>query len=249
MAARARSSRMPLRCENSYARSRQDTISHVPPREGPHEPHETFAAGATVPRMIGHTTSQGATDAELIAESLDRPDMFAGLFDRYSAMLYRYAWRRMGPQIAEDMVGDTFLAAFECRHRYDLERANARPWLFGILTKQMSRHRRREDARYRAFERSPVSEVTDFPADRIASDVTAAGAGPALVRALAGLAAKDRDVLLLIAWADLSYDEVAGALAIPVGTVRSRLSRARRRLREALGHRNPMDAEDHEWTR
>lgn len=188
-------------------------------------------------------------DAALIAESLERPEVFAGLFDRYAGMLYRYAWRRLGAQIAEDMVGETFLAAFECRHRYDFARTDARPWLFGILTKRISRHRRREQARYRAFERSPADETADFPADRIASQVTAAGAGPALVRALAALAAGDRDVLLLVAWADLSYEEVAGALAIPVGTVRSRLSRARRRLREELGHRNPLDEEPTSWTR
>lgn len=182
-------------------------------------------------------------DAALIKESLRVPETFAELFDRYSGMLYRYVSRRLGPEIAEDLVGETFLVAFQKRRRYDLAYADARPWLFGIVTRLVSRHRRSEAARYRALERSYQERFADSPADQVAAAVTASASRPALAAALAGLSAGDRDVLLLIAWGDFSYEEVARALRIPVGTVRSRLNRARHRTRAALGDTNPMDEE------
>lgn len=183
-------------------------------------------------------------DAALIGESLTRPESFAALFDRYSGMLYRYVTRRLGPENAEDIVGETFLVAFQRRDRYDLNRPDARPWLFGILTKLISRHRRAEAARYRALSRTPVEAVPEDPADAVATGLTAAASRPALVRALGGLSPGDRDVLLLIAWGDLSYEETAESLDIPIGTVRSRLNRARRKVREALGHSNPLHQDE-----
>jgi RNA polymerase sigma-70 factor (ECF subfamily) len=182
-------------------------------------------------------------DAVLIEKSLRVPEVFAELFDRYSGMLYRYVSRRLGPEIAEDLVGETFLIAFQKRKRYDLTYADARPWLFGIVTKLISRHHRSEAARYRALERSHREQFVDSPADQVAAAVAASASRPALAEALAGLSAGDRDVLLLIAWGDFSYEEVARALKIPIGTVRSRLNRARRRSRAALGDTNPMDEE------
>jgi RNA polymerase sigma factor (sigma-70 family) len=183
------------------------------------------------------------TDATVIHASWTDTDRFAALYDRYSAMLYRYAFRRVGAPAAEDVVADTFLAAFQRRTSYDLSRPDARPWLFGILTKELSRHHRAEKARYRAMLRSgsdPGADPTDDgPADRVATRVSAGAARQPLAAALAGLPKNDRDVLLLIAWGDLSYDEVATALTIPLGTVRSRLNRARRKVREALGGINP----------
>ncbi|MEV0973476.1 RNA polymerase sigma factor [Microtetraspora glauca] len=183
-------------------------------------------------------------DSDLIGESRTDPEAFAALFDRYSGMLYRYVSRRLGPEVAEDLVGETFLVAFARRDRYDGAYPDARPWLFGIVTKLVARHRRTESARYRALLRSPAEDVVDSPADRVAAGVTARSTRPALARALAGLASRDRDVLLLIAWGDLSYEEVARALDIPVGTVRSRLNRARKKVRAALGDTNPMHEEE-----
>ncbi|MGI5491502.1 RNA polymerase sigma factor [Microtetraspora malaysiensis] len=182
-------------------------------------------------------------DADLIGESRTDPEAFAVLFDRYSSMLYRYVSQRLGPEVAEDLVGETFLIAFARRDRYDAAYPDARPWLFGIVTKLVSRHRRTEAARYRALLRSPADDVVDSPADRVAAGVTARSARPALARALAALPARDRDVLLLFAWGDLSYEEVARALDIPIGTVRSRLNRARKKVRAALGDTDPMHEE------
>ncbi|MCG5217790.1 RNA polymerase sigma factor [Streptosporangium sp. KLBMP 9127] len=184
------------------------------------------------------------SDGALIAESRADPEAFATLFDRYSGMLYRYVSRRLGPEVAEDLVGETFLVAFARRKHYDVAYADARPWLFGIATKLISRHRRTEAARYRALLRSPAEVIVESPANRVAAGVTAQASRPALARALTELSARDRDVLLLIAWSDLSYEEVARALDIPIGTVRSRLNRARRKVRAKFGDLNPMHEEE-----
>jgi RNA polymerase sigma-70 factor (ECF subfamily) len=201
-----------------------------------------------VPAMTVRPSAQAPTqvcDADLIQESRARPESFALLFDRYADMLFRYSSRRLGPEVAEDMVGETFLVAFSRRDSYDLAYRDARPWLFGILTKLISRHHRTEAARYRALQRSPLDTgPAGCPADEVASGVTATASRPALAAALHTLAAKDRDVLLLVAWGDLSYAEVARALNIPTGTVRSRLNRARRKVRTALGDTNPMHQEE-----
>lgn len=196
-----------------------------------------------LPTMTAPPTT-GTCDHDLVRESWTRPEAFAALFDRYADMLYRYVSRRLGPEAAEDLVGETFLVAFDRRRRYDLAYADARPWLFGIVTKLVSRHHRTEAARYRALQRSPGEGVVESPADRVAAEVTALACRPALAGALAGLPARDRDVLLLIAWGDLSYEEAARSLGIPVGTVRSRLNRARRKVRAALGETNPMHEEE-----
>ncbi|MEQ4720814.1 sigma-70 family RNA polymerase sigma factor [Nonomuraea sp. B19D2] len=192
--------------------------------------------------MITQPATRGA-DSELVSASWTEPEAFAELFDRYSAMLYRYVSKRLGPEPAEDLVGETFLVAFSRRKSYDLAYPDARPWLFGILTKLISRHHRKEAARYRALLRAPVDSDVESPADRVAAGVTAQAVRSELAGALAALPAKDRDVLLLIAWGDLTYEEVGRALGIPVGTVRSRLNRGRRKVRAALGDTNPMEEE------
>ncbi|MFC5834313.1 RNA polymerase sigma factor [Nonomuraea insulae] len=192
--------------------------------------------------MITQPAVKGA-DSELVSASWTEPEAFAQLFDRYSAMLYRYVSQRLGPGPAEDLVGETFLVAFSRRRSYDLAYQDARPWLFGILTKLISRHRRTEAARYRALLRAPVDSEVESPADRVAAGVTAQAVRSELAGALAALSAKDRDVLLLIAWGDLTYEEAARALGIPIGTVRSRLNRGRRKVRAALGDANPMEEE------
>jgi RNA polymerase sigma-70 factor (ECF subfamily) len=180
-----------------------------------------------------------STDAAAIQASWTHPETFGLVYDRYAAMLYRFAFRRLGPDAAEDVVAETFLAAFRRRASYDVGRPDARPWLFGILVKEISRHHRTETARLRTAAVSVDPGTEDVLADRVAATASAAAARGALATALAALKAPDRDVLLLVAWGDLSYDEVATALAIPIGTVRSRLNRARQQLRAALGSVDP----------
>lgn len=183
--------------------------------------------------------ADGPADSAAIGASLRDPEQFAVLYDRYSAVLHRYAGRRVGGEDAEDVVAATFLAAFRARPRYDLARLDARPWLFGILTKEIARRRRTEQARFRALAKTCADRPAAGHADQVAADVSAQAARRAVAAALARLAPAERDVLLLIAWGELSYAEIAEALAIPVGTVRSRLNRARRKVREALGGTDP----------
>jgi RNA polymerase sigma-70 factor (ECF subfamily) len=186
--------------------------------------------------------AQEATDAQVIAASLSDRAVFGVLYDRYAAQLYRYAHRRLDTQIAEDVVAETFAAAFAKRDRYDVTYGDARPWLFGILAKEIATQRRREVARYRALARIGADVAEASLADRVSADITAQAARGRLGAALAALSTGDREVLLLVAWGDLSYEEVAQALSIPVGTVRSRLNRARQKVRAALGGVNPIIA-------
>lgn len=183
----------------------------------------------------GVSISQG-TDADIVRSSHRSPAAFASLFDRHASAIHRFAARRVGDSLADDLMSETFLIAFERRMTYDLQRANALPWLYGIVTHLLSRHARTEQRRWRAYNRSgnihPPPEEND--ADRVAARVDAAETRSDLARCLADLSPGDRDVLLLFGFAELSYDEIATALEIPTGTVRSRLHRARRHMRLAL---------------
>ncbi|MER7367654.1 RNA polymerase sigma factor [Nonomuraea wenchangensis] len=172
-------------------------------------------------------------DAILIERSLNEPEFFATLFDRHAPLLHRYVTRRLGPSEAEDVVADTFLAAFQQRGGYDRRRSDARPWLYGIASNLIGRRRRTEMSLYRAYVRSGVhpAELSGF---QVEDGVNTLAVNRPLALALMELTPADRDVLLLVAWAELSYQEVADALAIPPGTVASRLNRARHRIRQAL---------------
>ncbi|MCC5575193.1 RNA polymerase sigma factor [Microtetraspora sp. AC03309] len=190
------------------------------------------------------TTSEaepsGPSDAGLIRASLDRPEEFAGVFDRHSDEIHAYVARRLGPELgqADDVTAETFLIAFRKRHRYDLTRPDARPWLYGIAGKLISGHRRSEVRRLKSLARAAggaeASGTELHEEERSAERASAAAMRPALAAALARLSAAERDLLLLVAWADLTYEETAEALKIPIGTVRSRLHRIRAKLRRHL---------------
>ncbi|MEU8802453.1 RNA polymerase sigma factor [Spirillospora sp. NPDC048819] len=186
-----------------------------------------------------------ADDSAVLRTSLRDPERFGAIFDAYFAEIHGYAARRLGPDAASDVASQTFLEAFRGRARYDESRAAVRTWLYGIATNVIGRHRRSEVRGLRARARLGAAQDADGPADRVDARVSAQGLRGRLAGAIAGLPAGDRDVLLLVALADLSHQEVAAALDIPYGTVGSRLNRARRKLREALGGTNPMhDLED-----
>ncbi|GII94719.1 RNA polymerase sigma factor [Sinosporangium siamense] len=180
-------------------------------------------------------------DAELIQESWRRPDLFAVLYDRYFGEIHRYAAGRLGTQIADDLAAETFLVAFRRRQSFDPSRGDVRPWLYGIATNLLAQHRRSEARRLEALQRSPAGDVAeDGHEERVTARVTAASAQGRLASELRRLSDGDRDVLLLVALANLSYEEVAQTLGIPFGTVGSRLNRVRRKLRRALGGVNPV---------
>ncbi len=174
-------------------------------------------------------------DAALIARSLDAPLVFGAVFDRHYDFVHRYLARRVGSEVAEDLASETFTTAFRVRDRYDVGHADARPWLLGIATNLVRHHRRAEVRRLRAYGRVEVAQAAVIEEARLVARADAAAAGPQIARALARIPDADRDALLLLAWADLTYGEIARALGIPIGTVRSRIHRARLRLRELLG--------------
>jgi RNA polymerase sigma factor (sigma-70 family) len=162
--------------------------------------------------------------------------LFGAIFERHFVPIHRYLNRRVGLDLAEDLASETFVVAFRRRAGYDWGREDARPWLFGIATNLMRRYRRTERRKLAAYARIGVDPLVASDPDLDAAEDRAQSqaAGPVLAQALAALRPGDRDVLLLHAWADLSYQEIAGALGVPVGTVRSRLARARRVVREQL---------------
>jgi RNA polymerase sigma factor (sigma-70 family) len=187
-------------------------------------------------------------DSVLVQASQSDPQRFAELYDRYAPDIHRYAARRLGESVADDVVAETFLVAFRRRDRFDPSRGAARPWLYGIAGNLIAGHRRAEVMHYRLLARTAVDPVVEGHHDQADSRVAAAAVSRQLGAALARLSKGDRDVLLLVAWESLTYDEVAQALRIPIGTVRSRLNRARKKVRKALGGADPTAARE-EFTR
>lgn len=174
-----------------------------------------------------------ALDSDAISASATTPAEFAAIFDRHFDAVHAYLQRRIGRDLADELSAEAFLIAFDGRARYDPSRPDARPWLFGIATNLLHRHRRHELRELRAYARSAADPVLDA-FDGVDARIDASGTRRKLVGALAGVPADELDALLLFAWADFSYTEIAEALEVPIGTVRSRLSRARARTRAAL---------------
>jgi RNA polymerase sigma factor (sigma-70 family) len=140
--------------------------------------------------------------------------------------LHRYLARRVGASAADDLAAEAFAVAFRNWDKLDPERP-VRPWLYGIAANLMRHHWRKERRMLRAYARTGVDPV-------FAEDVVAEGSRE-LAAALAELRPEEREILLLTAWAELTDAEIAAALDLPRGTVKSRLSRAREKLRNRLG--------------
>jgi len=190
--------------------------------------------------------SPGQPDAELIARSRSEPAAFAGVFDRHHAELYRYLRRRVDSGLAADLAAETFVVAFARRGAYRADTHDARPWLYGIAHNLLRNHLRAERRQLAAYARHGVDPLADADAavafSMADSRADSAAVNAKLAQILAVMADRDREVLLLFAWADMSYAEISLALEIPVGTVRSRLHRARRQLR-ALVSPESLNAE------
>ena len=166
------------------------------------------------------------TDAELIESSLDDGASFALVFDRHFPAIHRFIRGRIGAELADDLASETFATAFRRRAAYDLTRPDAAPWLYGIAVNLLRQHRRSEERRLKAYARAatvdPPGTGTADPLDETVAS------------ALVALGELDRNLILLYAWAGLSYEQLADALDLPLGTVRSRLSRTRSKLRAHL---------------
>jgi RNA polymerase sigma factor (sigma-70 family) len=172
-------------------------------------------------------------DAALVAASLDEPEAFGELFRRHAPRLHAYARRRLGTALADDVVSEAFATAFRRRDRFD-GRAEFGAWLWGIASNLIAKHHRQETRMYRAFARTGADPAEDGVADRASDRASAAACGPDLARALASLGAQDRNAVLLLAWGEMSYAEIAVTLGLPVGTVKAKIHRSRAKLRKAL---------------
>jgi RNA polymerase sigma-70 factor (ECF subfamily) len=173
------------------------------------------------------------SDAEAIGRSLGEPEAFGLIYDRHAATVLRFLGRRAGARIAEGLVGELFRIAFERRKTFDTSRASALPWLYGIGSNLLLKHRRGEARRLRANARMAADgEAEDRR--RSAAALDARLLFPRVANAIEALPDDEREALLLFAWEELPYQSVAEALDLPIGTVRSRLNRARARLRELL---------------
>lgn len=184
---------------------------------------ESLVKGSWV-RHHGHLVT---TERE--ASGLSRPE-FVALYECTHASIYRYASRRVGSNLAEEITATTFAEAWASRGRYDASLASPKTWIWAIATKLVARHLRSEARRLRA-----LSRMTDEPFARETTDdsdrrLDAAVEWGEVAGLIADLSECDRDIVLLYAWADLSYEEISSVLDIPVGTVKSRLSRARARI-------------------
>jgi RNA polymerase sigma factor (sigma-70 family) len=167
-------------------------------------------------------------DCDAISRSLAEPAAFTVIFDRHFGAVYRYLRLRVGEQ-AEDLAGETFVRAFRGRHGYDIRRRDARPWLFAIATNVMHTFRTAEARHSLLVDRLRVDECG------ISTEACDADAlSPELVAALEELSPEAREVLLLRAWADLSYAEIAETLGISSVAARVRLSRASSKIASML---------------
>lgn len=186
------------------------------------------------------------TDSDIIQRSLGDPRAFAALFDRRASAIGGYASRRLGPHAGEDVLRETFLVAFARRGSFDVDWDSALPWLYGIASRLIRKHRAKEARHLRSTRASAIREehVSLGDLDSAISRMDAELSTRALAPRIASLSPKDRETLLLYAWGDLTYDEVGAALGVPVGTVRSRINRVRRRLDPGRATRfQPMTGE------
>lgn len=171
---------------------------------------------------------------QLVGKSVGSPTVFAEVFDRYHDQIFTYLARRVGTDKAGDLASEVFTRAFRQRETFDPTLGAVIAWLYGIATRVLSEHRKAEHRHWKRLERVASIEPTgsdDFVAVDLRLD-----SGAKLERTLkhlSDLSEDQRDALLLVAWEELSYQNAALALNCPIGTVRSRVARARAALHEA----------------
>ena len=171
---------------------------------------------------------------------------FGVLFERHAGRIYNYCFRRTGDwAMAEDLTSTTFLVAWRGRGRAPLEAESALPLLYGIATNVLRNQRRSLRRRREAFARVPLerNEEPDF-AEESPTQLDDRAAMRELLQLFARLPRREQDVVALCDWSGLSYEDAAVALDIPIGTVRSRLARGRKRLRELATATGPEEDTD-----
>lgn len=175
-----------------------------------------------------------ASDARVIQASLAEPALFSEIFDRHFSRLSRFLRRRLPLHVADDLAAETFTRAFSGRDRYDFSRQDAAPWLLGIASNLVREHYRLEGRTLAALGALAASAPSIDEIANAEERIDAAACAGTLATGLGQLRPIERDIVLLFAWEDLSYSEIAEALSLPLGSVRSSLHRARMKLRTAL---------------
>ena len=168
---------------------------------------------------------------------------FGALFERHATRIYNYCFRRTADwALAEDLTSATFLLAWKSHRRGPLQVESALPLLYGIATNVVRNQRRSLKRSREAFARLPAQRVEE---PDFAEETTIRLDDQATTRRLLALFSRlprrEQDVVALCDWSGLSYDDAAAALGVPLGTVRSRLARGRRRLRELAAASGPEE--------
>jgi RNA polymerase sigma factor (sigma-70 family) len=177
--------------------------------------------------VVGDDVFVMRSDAELLSQSVVDSDAFAEVYRRHRGSVARYVARRLGAEMCEDVAAEVFIRAFGGRGGYVPQRDSALPWLLGIANHVIGDHRRAEGRRLAALARAAL-DPGSVPTPEIRA------VAPDVVDELRRLPKHERDTLLLVVWGELSYEEAASGLGVPIGTVRSRIARARARLARAL---------------
>lgn len=178
------------------------------------------------------------SDSACVARSLSEPEAFEVIFERYFGSVHRYLHRRVGRDLADELAAETFALAFE-RRASCRATGSVLPWLYGIATNVLLRSWRAERRQLRAYSRSGVDAWADHQ-DGATEQTNGSLFESQLAGALAAMRREERDALLLYSLADLSYEEIALALDVPVGTVRTWLHRARQTAQRELAADEPL---------
>lgn len=213
----------------------------MPSRELARPPSLTRSAAAfdgleNAPRPIGHCLGVRESDVEVVKRSLIDPPAFALIFDRHAELVRRFVARRVTAEDVDDIVAEAFRIAFERRAAFGEHYPTAAHWLLGVAG-NVIRRRQRSWTRHAAAMRRVAGRATaDLdPLLAVPQRVDASSPAAQLVDVLESLRPDDREVLLLVAWEQLSPTEIAAVLDIPAATVRTRLHRARQQIRQQLG--------------
>jgi RNA polymerase sigma-70 factor (ECF subfamily) len=189
-------------------------------------------------------TPDEPSDIELWDRAVDGdPESFGVLFERHARSVYNHCFRRTASWAdAEELTSAVFLEAWRRRREVRPTNESVRPWLLGVANNLLRNHRRSSRRHQAAVNRLPSPSHQPDPADDVAGRLADELQMRRVLALVERLALRDQEVLALCVWSELTYQEAAAALDIPVGTVRSRLARARARLAELDG--NPTERVD-----
>lgn len=171
-------------------------------------------------------------DSAAVQASLTDPERFGLIFEQHHRVIWTYLARSAGTSVADDIAGEVFVAAFAQRDRFDPERGSVRAWLYGIATNKLRTALRSEGRARRAFARAAMPDQVPDNTLLIDDIDDLRSRAHQVKAALYQLSRADRELLILAVWEELSYADIAEATGVTIGTVRSRLSRTRGRLRE-----------------